>query len=380
MNELPQTEHVNPRTGGLDQMPTAQLVAVLAAEQRAAIDAVRAIADPLALAVDEISRRLRNGGRLHYVGAGTSGRLGFLDASEMPPTFGTPRDLVCAHIAGGTGALTAAIEGAEDDRDAGGAEMRDHVRAGDAVVGMSAGGAAPFVLGAIAQAREIGAWTLGVANSVRAPLVGAAENGIVLDTGPEPLTGSTRLKAGTAQKVFLNTLSTATMVRLGKVHDNLMVDVIATNAKLRARAQRLVMSLARVNDARARESAPGLRRQRQTCGGDVGAGRQYGLGARNPGIERGLAATLDLSRCGVYVTAYNSPLGRGRRKHCNGCSCRNLVDRYRDSVRDMDSRTHPAFLGGLDLDSLRNRRRAALRQPIDRTRRHRLTTRKSAAT
>ncbi len=253
MNDLPQTEHANPRTRDLDALPTAQLVQVLAGEQRAAVDAVLRVSDSLARAVDEIAARLRAGGRLHYVGAGTSGRLGFLDASEMPPTFGTDPKLICAHIAGGIGALTRAVEGAEDDRAAGERELRDHVRAADAVVAMSASGGAPFVIGAIETARAAGAWTLGVANSEHSALVRAADLGVVLRTGPEPLTGSTRLKAGTAQKIFLNTLSTATMVRLGKVHDNLMVDVVATNAKLRGRALRLVMQLARANEHRAAE-------------------------------------------------------------------------------------------------------------------------------
>ncbi len=220
-------------------------------EQRAAVEAVGAVSEPLAKAVDEISSRLRAGGRLHYVGAGTSGRLGFLDASEMPPTFGTDPRLVCAHIAGGIGALTRAIEGAEDDPEAGEREMRDHVAAGDAVVGISASGGAPFVLGAVRAARAVGAWTLGVANSADAPLPQSCDLGIVLSTGPEPLTGSTRLKAGTSQKILLNTLSTAVMVRLGKVHDNLMVDVVATNKKLRRRALRLVMHLAAVDERHA---------------------------------------------------------------------------------------------------------------------------------
>lgn len=252
-DELPQTEAVNPRTAGLDEMPTPDLVRILAAEQRAAVDAVAGVSEHIAKAVDEISARLRRGGRLHYAGAGTSGRLGFLDASEMPPTFGTDPALVCAHIAGGIGALTRAVEGAEDDAEAGEREMRDHVRDGDALVGISASGGAPYVLGAIRAARAAGAWTLGVANSAGSPLPSSADLGIVLQTGAEPLTGSTRLKAGTSQKILLNTLSTAVMVRLGKVHDNLMVDVVATNQKLRKRALRLVTQLANVDEERATE-------------------------------------------------------------------------------------------------------------------------------
>jgi N-acetylmuramic acid 6-phosphate etherase len=251
MNDLPQTEQVNPRTAGMDELTTAQLVRVLADEQVLAAQSVLPSTDLIACAVDEIAARLRNGARLHYVGAGTSGRLGFLDASEMPPTFGTDPSLVCAHIAGGARALTRAVEGAEDDADAGANEMRDHVTLGDAVVGLSASGGAPFVVAAIKAARELGAWTLGVANSPGSALVAAADLGIVLQTGAEPLAGSTRLKAGTSQKILLNTLSTATMVRLGKVHDNLMIDVVATNQKLRDRALRLVARLAQIDDAQA---------------------------------------------------------------------------------------------------------------------------------
>lgn len=253
MNALPETEKANPRTVDLDVLPTHDLVALLAAEQREPAEAVARVADLLAKAVDEIAVRVRGGARLHYVGAGTSGRLGFLDASEMPPTFGTDPAAVCAHIAGGRDALTRAIEGAEDDADAGEREMRDHISAGDAVVGLSASGGAPYVLRALETARARGAWTLGVSNAADSALVLAADMGIVLSTGAEPLTGSTRLKAGTAQKIFLNTLSTATMVRLGKVYGNSMVDLVATNAKLRRRAERLVADLAGVNAQQARE-------------------------------------------------------------------------------------------------------------------------------
>jgi N-acetylmuramic acid 6-phosphate etherase len=253
MNELPQTEQVNPRTRGLDECSTPDLVRLLATEHRAAVDAVLKVDDALAQAVEEISRRMRAGGRLHYVGAGTSGRLGVLDASEMPPTFGTDPSLVCGHIAGGMRALTHAVEGAEDDAEAGEREMREHVHVHDAVVGISASGSAPYVIAAVQTARAIGAWTLGVANSPDSPLAAAADLGIFLETGPEPLTGSTRLKAGTSQKLLLNTLSTAVMVRLGKVHDNLMVDVVATNKKLRSRALRLVMTLTETSEQQAQE-------------------------------------------------------------------------------------------------------------------------------
>ncbi len=253
MSELPQTEGRNPRSEGLDLLATPALVELLADEQRAAVDAVVAERDTIAKVVDEASKRLLAGGRLHYVGAGTSGRLGYLDASEMPPTFGTPRDLICAHIAGGIEALTRAIEGAEDDGDAGAAEMRDHVHPGDAVIGISASGGAPYVARALETARAIGAYTVGVANSEHTAVHRAAETAIVLRSGPEPLTGSTRLKAGTSQKLLLNTISTAIMVRLGKTYGNLMIDVVATNEKLRGRAQRLVSHLTGLDASAARE-------------------------------------------------------------------------------------------------------------------------------
>ncbi|MDQ2680425.1 MAG: N-acetylmuramic acid 6-phosphate etherase [Candidatus Eremiobacteraeota bacterium] len=251
-DNLPQTEAVNPRTLGLDQLASADLVRILIDEQRGAVDAALAQADAVAAAIDVISSRLRSGGRLHYVGAGTSGRLSFLDASEMPPTFGTSPELVCAHIAGGTGALIRAVEGAEDDAQAGASEMRDHVRESDAVVGISASGTAAFVIAALQTARSIGAWTIALANSSGSPLAQAADSAIIVLTGAEPLTGSTRLKAGTAQKVVLNTISTGIMIRLGKTFDNLMVDMVPTNRKLQRRAMRLVMQLALLNEVHAK--------------------------------------------------------------------------------------------------------------------------------
>jgi len=251
MNDLPQTERSNPGSKGLDLLATRDLVALLAAQQREAVDAVSARSDEIADVVAVIAARLGDGGRLHYIGAGTSGRLGTLDAAEMIPTFGTPPDLVCAHIAGGAVALTRAVEGAEDDADAGATEMRAHVGRRDAVIGISASGNAPYVAGALKAAREIGAFTVALVNAQPSAAENAAERTIVLATGAEPLTGSTRLKAGTAQKIALNTISTAVMVRLGKVYDNLMIDVVATNRKLRDRALRLVRELSNVDDATA---------------------------------------------------------------------------------------------------------------------------------
>lgn len=251
-NDLPPTERENPRTRELDTLETAQLVAVLVDEQRGAAEAVRRVCGEIARIVDTIAERLRRGGRLHYVGAGTSGRLATLDAAEMPPTFGTPPDLVIAHVAGGTPALTRAVEGAEDDGDAGAAAIAG-ATAADAVIGVSASGGAEFVVRAIEHARANGAFTVAITGVADSELARAAETRIVLDTGPEAIAGSTRLVAGTAQKIALNAISTAVMVRLSKVHGHLMVDVIATNRKLRARAIRLVCAIAGVGARRAEE-------------------------------------------------------------------------------------------------------------------------------
>lgn len=225
----------------------------LVAPAHDAVDAVLHAAEPLAAAVEAIAARLREGGTLHYVGAGTSGRLGILDAAECPPTFGVPPALVRGHIAGGPAALVQPVEGAEDDEAAGRHAFFDLVTARDAVVGISASGRARYVVGAVAAAREKGAFTVALVNVASSPLAAAAELAIAMPTGAEALAGSTRLKAGTAQKIALNALSTGVMVRLGRVYDNLMVDVVASNAKLRRRALGLVQRLAAVDETAARD-------------------------------------------------------------------------------------------------------------------------------
>ncbi len=291
-DELPETEGVNPRTLGLDALDTPALVALLGDEH---VRAARAVADrshEIAVAVDAIVARLRAGGTLHYFGAGTSGRLAMLDAAECPPTFGTPPSLVRAHVAGGAEALTAAIEGAEDDFERGALEARDAVAPGDAVVGISASGGARYVLGAVRAARARGTLTIGVVSSAQSPLVRASDLGIVVASGAEPIAGSTRLKAGTAQKLVLNALSTATMVRLGKVYDNRMIDVLATNDKLRLRARRLVEELGPVGPERALallEAADGSAKvavAMSRC--HVGAAEARALLARHDGSLRAL--------------------------------------------------------------------------------------------
>jgi N-acetylmuramic acid 6-phosphate etherase len=235
------TEQQNPKTAQIDQATTLDALTVMSDEDATVAHTVRAALPAIAQAVDAISARLARGARLIYVGAGTSGRLGVLDAVECVPTFGVPPGVVIGLIAGGSPALTAPVEGAEDDSAAGAADLRAiDLAADDAVVGIAASGRTPYVLGALEYANGLGALTVGVSCNVPAPLLDAAQIAIPLPVGPEVITGSTRLKAGTAQKLTLNMLSTVTMVRLGKVYGNLMVDVQTTNAKLVDRARRII--------------------------------------------------------------------------------------------------------------------------------------------
>ena len=242
---LLETEGRNPRTMALDALPTADLVALLHQENASVLQAVEAVLPSVAQVVDVLSDRLAQGGRLFYVGAGTSGRLGVLDASECPPTFGVSPDRVQGIIAGGPTALTTSIEGAEDSPETGAQAIRER-SAGprDVVVGIAASGRTPFVIGALEAARRAGAFTVALVNVTNSAMSRSAEVTIAAVTGPEPLTGSTRMKAGTAQKLILNLLSTAAMICLGKVYSNLMVDVRATNRKLKDRAARIVMAAA----------------------------------------------------------------------------------------------------------------------------------------
>jgi len=247
------TEKRNARSRGIDRRSALRIVDIINAEDRKVAEAVRRERRALAAAVDVIAARLARGGRLFYVGAGTSGRLGVLDASECPPTYGTPRSMVQGIIAGGRRALVRSIEGAED-RAADGAAAITKKRVGkrDVVVGIAACGLTPFVRGAIAAARKAGAATVFVTCAPEAVEFIGADIVINPVVGPEVVTGSTRMKAGTATKLVLNTLTTGAMIRLGKVHDNLMVDLRATNAKLRDRAERIVVDVTGVTRPRAR--------------------------------------------------------------------------------------------------------------------------------
>jgi N-acetylmuramic acid 6-phosphate etherase len=236
------TEAPSARHGALDQYGTEQLVRAFTEDQVHAARVADAAAPQIAQAVDAAVPRIAAGGRLIYVGAGTSGRLGVLDSVELRPTFSWPAARAVALLAGGPPALFEAVEGAEDDHAQGGADVGAVVPTpNDVVILLAASGATPYVRGAIAAARAAGALTIGIANNPGAPVTAEAEIGITIDTGSEVISGSTRLKAGTAQKIVLNTLSSAIMVRLNKVYGNLMVDLTPTNAKLYRRAVALTV-------------------------------------------------------------------------------------------------------------------------------------------
>ena len=239
------TEQPNPRSENMDLLPTLALLQLINDEDALIAAAVRAVLPQVAIAVDEIVTRFENGGRLFYCGAGTSGRLGVLDASECPPTFSVPRNLFIGLIAGGDPALRTSSEATEDSPAAGAADLAQHnITPQDSVLGIAASGRTPWVLGALAHARSRGAYTLALTCAGGAPdpstMAQNVDLAIEIATGPEVLTGSTRMKAGTATKLVLNSLSTAIMVRRGAVFSNLMVDVQPTNAKLVNRAERIL--------------------------------------------------------------------------------------------------------------------------------------------
>ena len=248
------TEQANPLSSDLDALSTRDLVAVFVEEDRRPQEAVAAAAPALTAAIDAIAERLRTGGRLFYLGAGTSGRLGVLDAAECPPTFCSPPELVQGVLAGGAPALLRSSEGLEDLFDAGRDDLiAREFQAGDALVGIAAGGTTPYVHGGLSHARSIGALAIAMACVPAEQVPMPCDIDIRLLTGPEVLTGSTRLKAGTATKMALNILSTGVMVRLGKVYGNRMVDVAVTNSKLEDRALRILSDLAGVERDQGRQ-------------------------------------------------------------------------------------------------------------------------------
>lgn len=248
------TEQRNPRTLSIDHLPTLEALRLIHEEDRLAVESVAPELPRIAAAVEAIAGRLRDGGRLIYIGAGTSGRLGVLDASECPPTFSVSYELVQGIIAGGYNALYQATESTEDDPAAG---VRDLAARGfnaqDVLVGIAASGRTPYVLGAIAQARALGALTVGISCTENSQLSQAVDLPIEPKPGPEVITGSTRLKAGTVTKLVLNMLSTMTMVRLGHVYSNLMVNVKPSNEKLVDRAQRIIAEAASLDQSQAAE-------------------------------------------------------------------------------------------------------------------------------
>jgi N-acetylmuramic acid 6-phosphate etherase len=249
------TEERNPRSRELDRLSTRELLGVIHHEDATVPAAVRRELPAIARAVDAIVDALFRGGRLIYVGAGTSGRLATLDAAECPPTFGVSPKLVQTVIAGGRRALTDAVEGAEDDAKQGARDLEiRRVTKADVVVGLTASGTTPYVLGALKLARRRGAITIGVTANRHAPIERLARITIAPETGPEVVAGSTRMKAGTAQKLVLNLLSTAAMIRLGHVYNNWMVDVALTNEKLRRRGLRILQEASGATESAARRA------------------------------------------------------------------------------------------------------------------------------
>ncbi len=274
MAEQSPTEAVLESARDLDRRSVQEILEIIHAEDRRAVEAVGKLLPELSRAVELLSGVLREGGRWFNVGAGTSGRLGVLDAAEIPPTFGLAGDRVQAIVAGGSAALQGAIEGAEDDTGAAAAALRARgLAAGDAVVAISASGCTPYARGALEAARDVGAHTIAITCNPKSPLAEVAEIPIAAVVGPEVIAGSTRVKGGLAQKMVLHMLSTAVMVRLGRVEGNLMINLKPASRKLRQRAIRIVMSLGDIGEERARELL-------EACGGNVPEAIEK---ARDPG-------------------------------------------------------------------------------------------------
>lgn len=246
------TESYREEYADLDRRSVEELVALMNAEDRTVPEAVGEASEQISSAIEAIVERMKRGGRMIYAGAGTSGRLGLLDAAECGPTFSAEPGQVLGLISGGPAAVLEPAESAEDDSESGAADVqRTSVTEADSVIGVSASGSTPYVVGALRRAREVGALTVGVSCNVPSEVGREADHAIEVDTGPEIISGSTRLKAGTAQKLILNTISTVTMTRLGKVFGGLMVDVRPTNDKLRRRARRIVARAAGVSQSEA---------------------------------------------------------------------------------------------------------------------------------
>lgn len=236
-----------PASMEIDRVPVLELVRIIQNEDRRVAEAVAAEEASIAKAIEAIADRMRNGGRMFYIGAGTSGRIAMLDAAEIPPTYGTSPDLVQVIMAGGERAFTGAVEGAEDSEEEAIAAVNARVRSEDCVVGVAASGSTPFTVAGVRRANMLGALTVGVTTVPNTPLARECDIPIVAVTGPEVILGSTRMKSGTAQKMILNTISTGVMVLLGRTYSNLMINMPATNAKLRGRATLMVQLAAGVD-------------------------------------------------------------------------------------------------------------------------------------
>ena len=296
------TEDINPRYVDLDTWSTAEMIAAMHEEQLAAAASVRGALGAIAAAVEDAVPALERGGRIVYAGAGTSGRIGVQDGSELPPTFDWPVDRVVFAMAGGLDALTRSSEGAEDNAEAGAQAMADiKVGANDVVIGLAASGTTSFTIGVLRAAKAAGAVTIAVAGNPGAPLFEVARHRILVETGSEVIAGSTRMKAGTAQKIVLNLLSTAVMVKLGRIYRGLMVDMRARNAKLRRRAIAIVGQIAGCPDSDAA-------RHLDEAGGDLKTAVLIGLG-----LPLGDAAQLLERHAGNLRAAINAARKETRR-------------------------------------------------------------------
>ena len=303
-DDLPLTEQENPRTRDISSRSISEIVSLINDEDATVAQAVGRELSQVAAAVEGIVARLERDGRLFYVGTGTSGRLGVLDASECPPTFGVSADVVQAIIAGGYEACHRAVEASEDDRAAGQRDLDSRGVSGrDAVVGIAASGRTPYTIGALERARQLGAFTAAVTCVPGSPITQAVDIPIVVAVGPEVLTGSTRMKAGTAQKLVLNMLSTASMIRLGYVTGNRMTNLRARNAKLHARSLRILIAEAGVDE-------PSAVAALEAAGGDLPTALVM---ARTSRSRQDAAEALARSR-GVIETAVASLLRRGAQR------------------------------------------------------------------
>lgn len=251
---LPVTEQENPKTADIDKVSTLEAARLINDEDKTVALAIEKVLPEIAAVIDKVVERLQNGGRLFYVGSGTSGRLGVLDASEIPPTFGVSYDLIQGVMAGGYDALYKATESSEDNREAGAEDLKSRgITEKDAVIGIAASGRTPYTIGAVEMARELGCFTACIACVPGSAITGAVDIAIVAVVGPEALTGSSRMKAGTAQKLVLNTISTVTMIRLGYVKGNRMTNVKSSNIKLKERSLRILMAETSLDETTAGE-------------------------------------------------------------------------------------------------------------------------------